>query len=77
MPMNAYQAVGRKNSLITSLCFNITTNIVHTNLHNFSFFSSSQHSVRVEVYVPIRRVLTHSAFTPPNATIIAPCNIHP
>ena len=82
MPMNAYQAVGNKNvdyaaSLITSLCFNVTTYVVHTNLHHFSFFSNSQNSIRVDVSVPIRSALTHSAFTPPNATIIVPCNIHP
>jgi hypothetical protein len=79
MPMNAYQAGGRKNmdyaGLITLLCFNETTYIVYSNLnHDFSF-SSSQHSIRVEVPAPLKSVLTHSAFTLPNATITAPHNI--
>jgi hypothetical protein len=82
MPMNAHQTVGKKNvdyaaSLIISLCFNVTTYVVHTHLHNFSFFISSQYRITVEVSVPTRSALTHSAFTPPNATIIGPCNIHP
>jgi hypothetical protein len=67
-------------SLITSLCFNVTTYIVHTNLHHFSFPCCSQHSIRDEVSVPIRSAPWHTQHSHhpmppslPHATFIFDC----